>query len=36
MRNRLIHAYCDVDLDILWGTITVALPDLRVALTQPP
>jgi uncharacterized protein with HEPN domain len=26
MRNRLIHAYYAVDLDILWGTATVAIP----------
>jgi uncharacterized protein with HEPN domain len=25
-RNRLIHGYDDIDLDILWATITVALP----------
>ena len=28
MRNRLIHAYFDVDLDILWNTVTRALPSL--------
>lgn len=28
MRNRLIHAYFDVDLDILWNTVTEALPPL--------
>jgi uncharacterized protein with HEPN domain len=28
MRNRLIHAYFDVDLDILWNTVTQALPPL--------
>lgn len=28
MRNRLIHAYFDVDRDILWATVTVSLPDL--------
>ena len=27
MRNRLIHAYFDIDLDILWNTVTLALPD---------
>ena len=32
MRNRLIHAYHDVDLDILWDTITLALPPLIVEL----
>jgi uncharacterized protein with HEPN domain len=28
MRNRLVHAYFDVDLDILWNTVTEALPPL--------
>lgn len=28
MRNRLIHAYVDVDLDILWETVTHDLPSL--------
>jgi uncharacterized protein with HEPN domain len=29
MRNRLIHAYFDIDLEILWNTATYALPLLR-------
>ena len=28
MRNRLIHAYFDIDVDILWVTATVEVPDL--------
>jgi uncharacterized protein with HEPN domain len=36
MRNRLVHAYFDVDRDILWNTVVVALPalaaDLRAAI----
>jgi uncharacterized protein with HEPN domain len=28
MRNKLIHEYNRVDLDILWDTVTVELPDL--------
>jgi uncharacterized protein with HEPN domain len=28
MRNRLVHAYADVNLDILWTTATEAAPDL--------
>jgi len=28
MRNKLIHEYDRVDLDILWDTVTVELPDL--------
>lgn len=32
MRDRLIHHYFDVDLDILWATITDDLPALLEAL----
>src|SRR5438105_1611181 len=28
MRNRLIHAYFDIDLDILWQTVTTELSPL--------
>jgi uncharacterized protein with HEPN domain len=28
MRNRLIHAYFDINLDILWATVEQALPKL--------
>ena len=28
MRNRLIHAYFDIDLDVVWNTATVAIPQL--------
>src|ERR1700691_5691850 len=28
IRNRLIHAYADVDLSIIWSTATTALPEL--------
>ena len=28
MRNRLIHAYFDVDLDIVWTTVSEDLPSL--------
>jgi uncharacterized protein with HEPN domain len=28
MRNRLIHAYFDINLDILWQTINEDLPPL--------
>jgi len=31
-RNRLIHAYFDIDRDILWHTVTVELPALLAAL----
>lgn len=32
MRNRLIHAYHDVDLNILWDTVTLALEPLIIEL----
>lgn len=32
MRNRLIHAYFDVNLDILWKTVLEDLPPLVSAL----
>lgn len=32
MRNRLIHAYFDVNHDILWNTATAELPDLLLRL----
>jgi uncharacterized protein with HEPN domain len=37
MRNRLVHAYFDVDLGILWDTVTVALPELlaRIRAYRP-
>jgi uncharacterized protein with HEPN domain len=39
MRNRLIHAYADVDLSIVWATLTGALPELlyelEIALAVP-
>jgi uncharacterized protein with HEPN domain len=28
MRNRLVHAYFDVDLETLWNTVELALPEL--------
>ena len=34
MRNRLIHAYFDVDLDIVWTTVTDDLPAFLPALDQ--
>ncbi|MDQ5878530.1 MAG: hypothetical protein QG616_1546 [Pseudomonadota bacterium] len=32
MRNRLIHAYFDVDAEIVWKTVTVELPALAAEL----
>jgi uncharacterized protein with HEPN domain len=28
MRNRIAHGYFDVDLDVVWETVAVSLPDL--------
>lgn len=28
MRNRLVHAYFEIDLDVVWYTTTVSLPPL--------
>jgi uncharacterized protein with HEPN domain len=32
MRHKLIHEYDRIDLDILWDTVTVELPELIKAL----
>jgi uncharacterized protein with HEPN domain len=34
MRNRLIHAYFDVNLDQVWDTVTGDLPSLAEALQK--
>ena len=34
MRNRLIHAYFDVDLDVVWHTTVDSLPPLIVELER--
>jgi uncharacterized protein with HEPN domain len=34
MRNRLIHAYFDINLNILWSTIEVDVPQLIVILSR--
>jgi uncharacterized protein with HEPN domain len=34
MRNRLIHTYFDIDLDIVWSTIEIDLPTLVAALDR--
>ncbi|WP_020507742.1 HepT-like ribonuclease domain-containing protein [Lamprocystis purpurea] len=39
MRNRLVHAYFDIDADILWVAVTVEIPALLAqvkALTRTP
>ena len=32
MRNRLVHAYFDINLDIVWKTVQEDLPELIVLL----
>ena len=34
MRNRLIHVYFDVDLEVVWETIQKDLPDLERKLAK--
>lgn len=34
MRNRLIHAYFDIDLDVVWTTVTKDLPLLKTELER--
>lgn len=34
MRNRLIHAYFDVDAELVWKTVTVELPALTARLQK--
>lgn len=34
MRDRLVHHYFDIDLDVLWATITTDLPALLSALPR--
>ena len=34
MRNRIVHAYFDVDLDIVWQTATENLPSLMPDLEK--
>jgi uncharacterized protein with HEPN domain len=36
MRDRLIHHYFDIDLDVLWATLTDDLPALLDALPEGP
>ncbi len=34
MRNRLVHAYFDINRDILWTTVTQAVPPLAERLRK--
>lgn len=35
MRDRLVHHYFDVNLDVLWATVTVDLPALLELVPRP-
>lgn len=32
MRNRIVHAYFDIDYDIVWDTVTLNVPALAEVL----
>ena len=36
MRNRLVHAYYDINYDILWDAVSIDAPVLIGLLTQNP
>jgi len=36
MRHRLVHAYSDIDYDILWTTVTEAAPEPLAAYPPAP
>lgn len=33
MRNRIAHGYYEIDLDVVWDTVSLGLPDLLEKLT---
>lgn len=35
MRDRLVHHYFDIDLDVLWSTVESDLPGLLDVLPRP-
>lgn len=34
IRNRLVHGYFDIDMDIVWETVTTRLPELIAQLKK--
>jgi len=32
LRNRIVHGYFNIDLEIIWGIVRQELPDLKVQL----
>ncbi len=35
MRNRIAHGYFDINLDVVWDTVQLALPELLTQLGEP-
>lgn len=35
MRNRIAHGYFDINLDVVWDTVQMALPELLSQLGEP-
>jgi uncharacterized protein with HEPN domain len=35
MRNRIAHAYFEIDLAVVWATVRDALPSLLATLPNP-
>lgn len=35
MRNRIAHGYFDINLDVVWDTVQLALPELQAQLGKP-
>lgn len=36
MRDRLVHHYFDIDLDVLWATVTIDLVELLRVVGKSP
>ena len=34
LRNRIVHAYFDVDVELVWAVVRAELPGLKAALTK--
>lgn len=34
MRNRVSHGYFDIDIDVVWNTVTRDLPKLQESVTR--
>jgi uncharacterized protein with HEPN domain len=32
MRNQIAHGYFEIDLDVVWETVQIALPELKTRL----